>query len=140
MDATTAHDVWKILQDAYRGSEKVISIKLQALWKEFDTLSMKEDETIQIFFDGVTNIVNNIRLYGDTIEDKKNCTKNLKESSTKIDHIGVTVEESKDLSKLTVIELTGSLQAHEERLRRFFRPTPRISISLQIEILQQWRQ
>jgi len=61
MDATTAHDVWKILQDAYRGSEKVISIKLQALWKEFDTLSMKEDETIQIFFDGVTNIVNNIR-------------------------------------------------------------------------------
>ena len=56
MAATTAHDAWKILQDAYKDSEKVISIKFQTLWKEFDTLSMKEDETIQIFFDGVTNI------------------------------------------------------------------------------------
>jgi len=45
---------------------------------------MKEDETIQIFFDRVTNIVNNIRLYGDTIEDKKNRTKGVKEPSTKI--------------------------------------------------------
>jgi len=84
MAATTAHDAWKILQDAYKASEKVISIKLQTLWKEFDTLSMKEDETIQIFFDRVTNIVNNIRLYGDTIEDKKNRTKGVKEPSTKI--------------------------------------------------------
>ena len=49
MAATTAHDAWKILQDAYKASEKVISIKLQTLWKEFDTLSMKEDETIKYY-------------------------------------------------------------------------------------------
>ena len=80
---------------------------------------MKEDETIQNFFDRVTNIVNNIRLYGDTIEDKKIVQKVLRSLPPKFDHIVAAIEESKDLSKLTVIELTGSLQAHEERLRRF---------------------
>ena len=39
MAARTAHDAWMILKDAYRGSEKIISIKLQTLWKEFDTCS-----------------------------------------------------------------------------------------------------
>ena len=88
---------------------------------------MKEEETIQIFFDRVTNIVNNIRLYGDTIEDKKKIVqKVLRSLPPKFDHIVTAIDEFKDLSKLTGTELMGSLHAHEERL----------SISGYIEILQ----
>ena len=71
MVAETAKETWEILEQAYKGSEKVISFKLRNLWKEFETLLMKEGESIEIFFNRVSNIVNQIRTYGDTIEDVK---------------------------------------------------------------------
>jgi len=80
---------------------------------------MQEDETIQISFDSVSNIVNNIILYGDMIEEKKIIQKVLKSIPPKFDHIVVIIEESKYLSKVTVTKLTGYLQVHEERLRWF---------------------
>jgi len=80
---------------------------------------MKEGEITQVFFNLVTNIVNNITILGDTIEDKKVVQKVLRSLIPKFDHIVAAIEESKDLSMLSVMELMGSLRAHEERLRRF---------------------
>jgi len=64
MVATTSKEAWEILKNAYKGSNKVISIKLQSLWRDFDTLLMKEGETIEMFFNRVSNIINQIRSYG----------------------------------------------------------------------------
>jgi len=36
-------------EQGYRGTNKVMSIKLQTFWKEFDNLSMKEDEPFKYF-------------------------------------------------------------------------------------------
>lgn len=69
--AKTSQEAWNILKVAFQGSEKVISIKLQNLWRDFDNLLMKENETIQNFFSRVTGIVNQISSYGDTIENKR---------------------------------------------------------------------
>jgi len=71
MAAATAKEVWDILEQAYKGSKKVISFKLQNLWTEFEALLMKEGGSIEAFFNRVSNIVNQIRTYGDTIEDVK---------------------------------------------------------------------
>ncbi|KAK2969899.1 hypothetical protein RJ640_009845 [Escallonia rubra] len=40
--ATVAKEAWDILQNEFKGSDKVIFIKLQSLWKDFDILLMKE--------------------------------------------------------------------------------------------------
>ncbi|KAH7519115.1 hypothetical protein JRO89_XSUnG0132800 [Xanthoceras sorbifolium] len=40
--ASKSKEAWEILKVEFQGSEKVISIKLQTLWKEFDNLLMKE--------------------------------------------------------------------------------------------------
>ena len=93
-----------------------------SLWKDFDTLIMREDESIQSFFSRVSNIFNQIRSYGDTIEDKKIILKILRSLPVKYDHIVAAIEESKDLSKLTLVELMGSLEAHEARMKRFEQP------------------
>ena len=80
---------------------------------------MSENENIQEFFSRVTIIVNQIRSYGDTIKDIKIVQKILRSLPAKYDHIVVAIEEAKDLTPLTLTELMGSLQAHEERIRRF---------------------
>ena len=50
MGATTSKDAWEILKNEFKGSDKVITIKLQSLWKEFDNLLMKETESVKVFF------------------------------------------------------------------------------------------
>jgi predicted ribonuclease YlaK len=66
-----ANAAWEILQKEFQGSEKVLSVKLQTLWRDFDNLAMKESERVRDFFSRVALIVNQIRSGGDTIEEKK---------------------------------------------------------------------
>lgn len=79
---------------------------------------MNDSESIQNFLTRITSIVNQIRNYGDTIEDKRIVEKVLRSLPLKFDHVAIAIEESKDLSKLTIPELMGSLEAHEKRLNR----------------------
>jgi len=109
MASTTTKEAWSILKKAYQGIDKVIFVKLQTLWKEFDNLSMKEKETIQVFFNCVINIVDNIKILDDTIDDKKVVQKVLKSLLIELDHIVAVTEESKDFSMLSVTELMVSL-------------------------------
>ncbi|KAF7814435.1 putative RNA-directed DNA polymerase [Senna tora] len=122
MNAKTTKEAWEILKGQYKGSDKVITIKLQSLWKDFETLLMKEGESIRAFFSRVSNIVNQIRSNGDTIEDKKIVQKILRSLPAKFDHVVAAIEEAKDLTKLTLVELEGSLRAHEERMQKCEKP------------------
>ena len=79
---------------------------------------MKEDESIQAFFSRVSNIFNQIKTYSDMIEDKKIIQKILRSLPIKYDHVVAAIEESKDLSKLILLELMGSVEAHEKRMKR----------------------
>ena len=80
---------------------------------------MKESESIQEFFSRIAGIVNKIRSYGDEIKDKKIVEKVLRSLPPKFDHVVAAIEESKDLSKFTLQELMGSLEAHEQRMSRY---------------------
>ena len=117
--ATKSKEAWEIFKKQFSGYDKVISIKLQNLWREFDNLQMKENETVQEFFSKVSAIINQIRGYGDNINDQKIVKKILRSLSVKFEHVVAAIEEDKDLSKLTLDELCGSLEAHEKRMGRF---------------------
>ena len=75
---------------------------------------MKESETMQEFFSKVSAIINQIRGYRDNINDQKIVQKILRSLSIKFEHVVSAIEEAKDLSKLTLDELCGSLEAHEK--------------------------
>ena len=79
---------------------------------------MKYSESVEQFSIRVMNVVNQIRLNGDELIDQKIVEKILRSLPIKFDNIVVAIEESKDLSKLSIDELFGSLQNHEYRLNR----------------------
>lgn len=55
--AKNSKEAWDILKTAYQGMEKVKTAKLQILRRYFETLCMKESETIDSFFTHVILVV-----------------------------------------------------------------------------------
>ena len=67
--ATTSREAWLILQTKFQGSSKVVAVKLQTLRNEFETLQMKTGEAVQEYISRVTNIINQMRVFGDQISN-----------------------------------------------------------------------
>ncbi|KAI0529129.1 hypothetical protein KFK09_001676 [Dendrobium nobile] len=67
--ASTSEQAWEILQVAYKGIDKIKKIRLQTLQVEFEALQMKEAKNVEDYFTRVLTIVNQLRRYGETLED-----------------------------------------------------------------------
>ena len=96
----------------------MITVKLQTLRREFEILFMKSNESVQDFLSRVTEIVSQMKSYGEHLPDHIIVAKVLRSLTPKFDHVVAAIEESKDLSTYSFDELMGSLQAHEVRLNR----------------------
>ena len=88
------------------------------LRRYFESLSMKENESVECFITRVQNIVNAIHAHGETIEDRRIVGKVLRSLPNNFDHVTIAIEESRDLTKLTLVDLFGSIQVHEDRLKK----------------------
>jgi hypothetical protein len=113
-----AKEAWDILQTSYQGMDKVKTSKLQILRRDFETLSMKDTDSVDSFYTHVIGLINQIKSHGETIEDRKVVEKVLRSLPPKFDSLVVTLEENKDLSQFSLDELQASLINHEHRLNR----------------------
>ncbi|KAL0317184.1 UNVERIFIED_CONTAM: putative mitochondrial protein [Sesamum angustifolium] len=116
--ATSAKEAWSILQKEYQGNAKVRIIKLQTLRRDFENMKMKDSETIDEYYTKVRELVNQLKAYGEDIPEKRVVEKLLISVTEKYDPIVTTIEETKDITTLTVTELVGSLEAYEKRRSR----------------------
>lgn len=116
--AANSKEAWDILRNANRGIEKTIRVRLQLLREEFEGLKMEDDETISSYFTKTLTIVNQMRQYGEKLDDVRVMEKILRSLSSKFDNVVVAVEESKDLNNMTVDELMATLEIHEQRINR----------------------
>jgi len=80
---------------------------------------MKDIELVKDFSSKTTEIINQIKSCGDNISDKRITEKILRSLPQKFEHIVVVIEETKDLSRLSIHELMGSLEAHDQRVNQY---------------------
>ncbi|XP_070032220.1 uncharacterized protein [Nicotiana tomentosiformis] len=117
-DATTSKKAWEILQNSLQGVDKVRKVKLQTLRIDFEVLKIKESEYISNYCSKVKAIINQLRKYEEDIEDVRVIENILCTLTPKLDFVVCAIEESEDLDSMLVEQLEGSLQAHEEKIKK----------------------
>ena len=113
--AKTSKEAWDKLREEFQGSAKIVAVKIQTLRRQFQNLQMRESEKVKDYFSRVIEVINQMRTYGEEINDQKIVEKILISLPEKYEYIIAAIEESKDLSTLTVQQLMSSLESHEER-------------------------
>ncbi|XP_070039099.1 uncharacterized protein [Nicotiana tomentosiformis] len=117
-DTTTSKEAWEILHNSLQGVDKVRKVKGQTLRADFEVLKMKESECISDYCSKVKAVANQLRRYGEDIEDVCMVEKIFRTLTPKFNFVVCAIEESKDLDSMKVEQLEGSLQDHEETIKR----------------------
>ncbi|XP_074352088.1 uncharacterized protein LOC141691249 [Apium graveolens] len=114
--AAKAKEAWEILQNNFKGVDKVKKVRLQTLRGEFESLHMKETESDPDYFIRVSSVVNQMKNYGENLENSRVNEKILRSLNTKLQLVGISIEESNDTETMMVDQLMGSLQEYSEML------------------------
>lgn len=136
--AKMAKEAWEILKMEYRGDSKVISVKLQNLHGNFESLKMKEKESVQDYLSKVSSIVNQMRSFGANISDSIVVRKVLRSLTKNYNHVVAAIEESKNMSSYSFDELMGSLLAHEDRILRSDENVEEKAFQVKGEMSNEW--
>ena len=117
MNLETPKQIWDKLQVEFEGSNRVKTVKLLALKREFELMKMKDNENVKSYSGRLMNTVNQMRLLGETFEDHKIVEKLMMSIPERFEAKISTIEESCDLQTLSIAELINKLQIQEQRVQ-----------------------
>ena len=115
MSRKTAKSIWDYLKEEYAGDERIRGMQVLNLIRDFELQKMKESETIKEYSDRRLGIANKIKLLGSEFSDSRIVEKILVTVPERYEATVTTLENTKDLSKISLAELLNSLQAQEQR-------------------------
>lgn len=67
----SAKAIWDFLKAEYQGDERIKSMKVLNLIREFERQQMKESETIKEYSDRLIDIANKVRILGTDLSNNK---------------------------------------------------------------------
>ncbi|XP_057487816.1 uncharacterized protein LOC130773874 [Actinidia eriantha] len=127
----TSKQIWDSTKKKYQGSTRVKRQQLQALRKEFETLQMKEEESVYGYFARVLTIANKMRIHGEALKDVSVIEKILRSMSSKFLFVVCSIEESHDIDEMSVDELQDLLLLHEQRMKIPYTELQALKVSTQ---------
>ncbi|XP_022959074.1 uncharacterized protein LOC111460172 [Cucurbita moschata] len=92
-------------------------MKVQNLIRDFELQKMKESESVKEYSDRLLSIANKVRLLGSMLNDSRIVEKLLVTVLEKFEATITTLENTKDLSKIFLIELLNALQTQEPEVK-----------------------
>ncbi|XP_043699886.1 uncharacterized protein LOC122650548 [Telopea speciosissima] len=112
----TAKKIWDTLVVSYERTSHVKESKIDKFVHKYELFKMLENENIANMFLRFTNIINKLKGFGKTYTKSKNVRKILRSLSPKWRPKITAIKEAKDLGKVSINELLGSLLTHEVEL------------------------
>lgn len=101
---------WNILQATNERNSAVKRSKIQMLISSFENLRMRANELLADFYSKLNDIANESYVLGEEYLEIKLVRKILRSLPKKFQAKVMTIEESKDIDKLKVEELMGSMR------------------------------
>ncbi|XP_047176908.1 uncharacterized protein LOC124844095 [Vigna umbellata] len=114
MTLKSAKAIWDYLKREYDGDERIKGMQVLNLIRELELQKMKESENIKEYSKRLLNIAKRVRLLGSEFKDSRIVEKILVTVPERFEATITTLENTKDLSKITLAELLNSLQAQEQ--------------------------
>ena len=115
-DKVTTKETWESLRTMNVGVEHVKKANIQMLKREFEMLTMQEEESVADFAAKLTRLVVHMRSLGEKIAEGIIVSKLLRATPAKYDPITSSMEKFGDLDTINLDEATGSLKIHEHKL------------------------
>lgn len=100
-----------------RGNARVKTTQLNRLRRDFEVLAMKQCESITDYFGRVMMFANDMRNFGEDVDDVKIIEKILRTLTNNWNFIVCSIEEAKDIDQLFVDALQSSLLVHEQKFK-----------------------
>nr|XP_009622760.2 uncharacterized protein LOC104114098 [Nicotiana tomentosiformis] len=111
----SAFEVWSFLKKEYEEDKRIKGMRILNLIREFELQKMKDSDTIKEYSDRLLNITNKVRLLGSKFSDSRLVQKILVTVPERFEATISLLENTKDLSKISLAELLNALQAQEQR-------------------------
>ena len=66
-----AKEAWDILEKNFKGTDKVHTVKLHNIRREFENLQMKENESVVDFSSRTSNLINQMKSNGENYQEQR---------------------------------------------------------------------
>ncbi|XP_016740232.1 uncharacterized protein [Gossypium hirsutum] len=103
------------LKAEYARDERIRGMQVLNLIRDLELQKMKESESVKEYSDRFLSIANKVRLLGSELSDSRIVEKLLVTVPEKFEATITTLENTKDLSEISLAELLNALQAQEQR-------------------------
>ena len=117
MECKTAKAIWETLQTHHEGTNSVKETRIDIGVRKFELFEMKEEETIDQMYGRFTSIINELNSLGKSYTTHERIRKILRCLPKTWRPIVTAITVAKDLTKVSLEDLIGSLKAHESVLQ-----------------------